>query len=59
MLIIKSNIKLSDEKLKDLHSSIVEMQKDGVIVLPFYCNVLYISEQSDTNGNRLAYINHI
>ena len=47
MIIIKPKIKLPERDLQKLQSSLVEMKKDGIIVLPLYCDVVYISEENE------------
>ena len=47
MIIIKPKIQLPEKDLQKLQSSIVKMKKDGVIVLPMYCDVIYISEENE------------
>ena len=47
MIIIKPKIQLPERDLQKLQSSLVEMKKDGIIVLPLYCDVVYISEENE------------
>ena len=47
MIIIKPKIQLPERDLQKVQSSLVEMKKDGIIVPPLYCDVVYISEENE------------
>lgn len=55
MIIIKPKIQLPERDLQKLQSSLVEMKKDGIIVLPLYCDVVYISEENEEIVEEIVY----
>lgn len=55
MIIIKPKIQIPEKDLQRLQSSIVKMKKDGIIVLPLYCDVVYISEENEEIVEEIVY----
>lgn len=47
VLIIRSNLFIKPDKMKDLREGILEQMKDGVVLLPPYCEAVVVPDDLD------------
>lgn len=47
VIVIKSNLCLSAKGLAALRNSFLQQQKEGVVVVPYYCDVIVAPDNSD------------
>lgn len=54
ILVVKSNIALSPQSMNTLKNGILEQKENGVICLPYYCDVFVIPENTEikTEGGK-------
>lgn len=47
ILVVKCNIALSAQSMETLKNGILKQKENGVICLPYYCDVLVLPEDTD------------
>lgn len=43
MIVVKSSVQLDEESLNTLHKCLAKQKKEGVMVIPYYCEVVAVT----------------